>query len=363
MDFIFSEDQYLFRDSIEKLLKTEVTTASIRARWESSTGFDESLWDKLREMGLPGMLCSPAIGGLGMVPADFILIAEECGRVALPEPLIECSFVAVPLLMDLYDLTASPTCLSVLERVQRESTVVLIADEQNPYLNFASRADAVILESGGDIYLVDGERIVDKSFHSLDPSRRLSSLARDVAEQDKVLLASDAGALWASAVNRGVVGTAAELLGLAQGLLKAAVLYSCERHQFQRPVGSNQALKHMLADCLVKIEFARPVVYSAAAMLGSMGPKTSAVASHAKVAAGEAALDVARAAIQVHGAMGYTWECDAQIWFKRIWALDKAWGDERLHKKRLSGLLKNGSVAAGAGATFEALPAETGRAA
>jgi alkylation response protein AidB-like acyl-CoA dehydrogenase len=111
--------------------------------------------------------------------------------------------------------------------------------------------------------------------------------------------------------------------------------YARERHQFGRPIGSFQAVKHLLADARVGLEFARPPTYRAADSVARRLPGRSAHAAMAKALASDAAERAARAALQVHGAIGYTWECDLHLWMKRAWVLSSAWGDARTQRARV----------------------------
>ena len=126
-----------------------------------------------------------------------------------------------------------------------------------------------------------------------------------------------------------------ELLGLADAMIARTADYARDRQQFGRPIGSFQAVKHLLAGAQVLLEFARPVVYGAAWALDTAAPDASRSASVAKAYASEAALEAARVALQVHGAIGYTWECDVHLFLKRTWALAEAWGSAGDHRSRL----------------------------
>ena len=134
-------------------------------------------------------------------------------------------------------------------------------------------------------------------------------------------------------LDRAALAAGAQLCGIAQQLLDMAVGYARQRHQFGQPIGAFQAVKHQLADVALKLEFARPVVYRAAY---SMDPTH---VSMAKACASEAALLAARVALQVHGAIGYTWEHDLHLWLKRVWALGPAWGDAAWHRARVAASL------------------------
>ena len=127
--------------------------------------------------------------------------------------------------------------------------------------------------------------------------------------------------------DRAAAGTAALLIGLADRMLAMTAVYAKERHQFGKPIGSFQAVKHLLADARVRLEFARPATYRAAWSLATAQPTLSHDASMAKAMASDAAEFAARVALQVHGAIGYTWECDLHFFLKMTWALARAWGD------------------------------------
>jgi alkylation response protein AidB-like acyl-CoA dehydrogenase len=129
---------------------------------------------------------------------------------------------------------------------------------------------------------------------------------------------------------------AAQQLGICQQMTDMAIRYAAQREQFGKPIGSFQAIKHMLANVVVRLEFARPVVYRAAYSVAHDTATRSVDVSHAKLAASQAAVFGAKVAMQVHGAIGYTWEQDLQIWMKRAWALDIAWGTGAWHRKRVA---------------------------
>jgi len=140
--------------------------------------------------------------------------------------------------------------------------------------------------------------------------------------------------------------------GYGSRLIALAVDYTGQRVQFGVPIGSFQAVKHALADVKVKLEYARPLVYRAADSVARARPKRSVQVSMAKVAAAEAALRGARAALQAHGAIGYTWEQDVHIWMRRAWSLDYTWGSQRFHRARTAEFALAPGAPLGAGHTF-----------
>ena len=140
---------------------------------------------------------------------------------------------------------------------------------------------------------------------------------------------------------------------VAERLLALSVEYAKGRSQFGKPIGSYQAIKHHLANVAVKVEFARAVVYAAIAHLAALGPRSLAAVSHAKLAAADAAGLAARTAIQVHGAMGYSWEVDLHFYMKRAWALTGAWGDHSYHARCIQALVCEEAFPLGPDQTFE----------
>ena len=185
-------------------------------------------------------------------------------------------------------------------------------------------------------WVADGE---GPALESVDPPRQLVR-APDERTGDAHLL--DLGALMA----------AAQMIGAADAMLTQAVEYAKIRTQFGQPIGGFQAIKHQLANCSVAIEFAKPVVWRAAAALDKQEASASLHVSHAKVAATDAAMLTAETAIQVHGAMGYTYEVDLHFWMKRCWALAGAWGARAFHLKRVDDAVIGGGIAIGPEHTF-----------
>ncbi|MEE4661426.1 MAG: acyl-CoA dehydrogenase family protein [Halieaceae bacterium] len=338
MNFNFTEDQTLFRDSVREFLRNEVTPDYIRQRWE---GKAETLWPQLAEMGLTGVTVPEAHGGLGMGLADFVLLAEECGYVALPEPLTRTAMVAVPLLSQA--ASAREDAGEWLAAIASGELIAAVGLE-NALVEDADRAGLLLIQQGEQMAAVlSGEFSAEKN-ESVDPSRQLFSVA---ARGGESLAVSSEHAL-----DLGALACAAESLGLAQRMVDMTVAYTADRQQFGKPVGSFQAVKHHMADVAVKLEYARGPVYRAAWALDAGADNASVYVSHAKLAAAEAAALAAKNSIQCHGAMGYTWEVDLHIYMKRAWALAGAWGDTGHHKQRIGNALFEQDLPLGAGATF-----------
>lgn len=333
MDFTFSEEQLAFRDSVAAMLEKEVTPERIRARWETDSGLDAAFEAEARAMGVTAMLVPEEQGGLGLSAVDLVLIAEACGRVALPEPLVNDALVAAPLLAEL--ALDDPRCAELLPAFLAGELRVGVGCRINPYINFGADRDWFLLPQGDEVHLVPRAEVAVSPVSSIDPSRRLTRLDWKPAEKTRVASGKYGAKLWNATLNRGGLGSAAQLVGLADAMIARAVAYSSDREQFGKPIGSFQAVKHLLADAATRLEFARAPLYRSAYTVGIAANRADYAISHAKVVTGEAALLAARNAMQVHGAMGYTWECDLQLWMKHTWALEKTWGDAGFHKNRV----------------------------
>ena len=337
MNFTLNDDQLLFRDTVRDLLTHEVTAERIRQRWDSATGIDSAALKSMVDLGLTAALVPEAQGGLGLNAVDFILLAEECGRAALPEPIVDSCLVATPMLVDAdRALDGGNSCLlELLEGITAGEQTVLCGPSINPYINYAHCADYLLLPHGNEVHLVAVKDVELERQTSVDLSRRLSKV-NWIPRSETCIASGEMGAdLWRSSLNRGALGNAAQLLGLTEAMVARSVQFATDREQFGRPIGVNQAVKHLLADCAVKAEFAKPAIYRAAYTVAVAPTRADWSVSHAKASAGDAANTASRNCTQVHGAMGYTWECDLHIWMKRAWTLDREWGDAGFHKNRI----------------------------
>jgi len=349
MDFTFSEDQLLFQDEVRKFLVNEVTPETIRARWETDNCRSEEIWSQLVELGLTGITVPEEFGGLGMNEVDFVLLAQECGYVALPEPLVETVLVAVPLIRDLPD---DATKFAWLPRMASGEAKVVVGLSQNLLVADAHIADLLLIQNADEIHALTKSQVQLTLNASVDPSRKLYSVQWTPSPATCVARGEAAKKLIAEAFNRGALGAAAQALGLARRMIDISVKYTSDRQQFGKPIGSFQAVKHRLANVAVPLEYSKAVVHRAAYSIASKHPDAAAHVSHAKLVACEAAAAAAKNSIQVHGAMGYTWEVDLHIFMKKAWALNNTWGDAALHKSRVAQFALSDDNKIGAGRTF-----------
>ncbi len=336
MDFTFTTEQRLMASSFREL----------------AAAGSEAHWHQFMEIGIAAVLAPEDTGGLGLTDLDFVLIAEEAGYAALTEPLVEHAGVAVPALAEL----AGERATEVLARAATGQARVAVGHPVNPFVLDADASDYLLLAHGPDIHLLDRAHTRLVAQPSIDPLRRLFKVEPVLQEATRIATGPLAQQVTQRILARGSLYCAAQLVGLCARMIELAVAYARERKQFGRPIGACQAIKHALATAQVKLEFARPVLYAAAARAGSLDERSRAAISHAKIAATDAADLAARTALQVHGAMGYSWEVDLHFYMKRTWALAGAWGARGFHLRRLSEGLLEGSLPLGPGYTFEETP-------
>lgn len=324
MEFAFTEDQIAITEAARDMLVDTCTPAALRKLLEAETGTgrDEDRWSTIRDMGLLGILAPESAGGLGMGLPDFIGVAEAAGYVALPEPLVEQAGIVVPLLAEIGQDIA-------LAKVLTGRTIAVGAPGRR-FVTDADQAEKLLLAHGDAVHLLDAKDVVLTRQEGFDPFRRLFRV--DWTPSDATRVASS----WGQALDRGAVLAAAQLIGLAQRSIDMAVAYAKDRTQFGKPIGSYQAVKHLIATAQVKVEFARPVLLAAAASLADDGALASPRISHAKLAATAAAEAATHSALQVHGAMGYSWEVDVHFALKRALALGQAWGTPAFHRARVA---------------------------
>ena len=349
MDFRHAEDPLLFQETLRDFLAKECTPETVRAIWESKTGRSPALWKKLGEMGVTGLLVPEARGGAGFDETTGVLLLEEAGRVALPEPVIGTAAVAAPLLRELGGALAAEW----LPRIAAGEAVVAVGHPVSPFVEDAHVADLLLLANGeGELHALrpaDG-RITEQPAN--DPARRIANIAFTPSAATRVADGTRAKTLLAAALDRGALACAAEALGVCDRLIMLAVAYTSQRKQFGKPVGSFQAVKHMLANVKVKLEYARPVVWRAAWSVAQGSPHRSVHVSMAKLAACEAAALGAKNALQAHGAIGYTWEQDLHLWMRRAWSLEAAWGRSSFHLGRVRRAVLEDGLPIGPGTTF-----------
>ncbi|MFI5495218.1 acyl-CoA dehydrogenase family protein [Actinoplanes sp. NPDC051859] len=270
-------------------------------------------WARLRDAGVTGLAVPERWGGSGADSTDLVVAFEELGHHAVPGPLAETLAVVPTLLADI----GGEKWLPELAAGQLRATLAA-----PPWLPYAAGPADLLLWAGTDTVRLC--RAGDEHV-SIDPTRQLFEvIAGDVLDSGP-----ETAVAIARAMDLGVLVVAAQLLGAGRALLEEAVSYARTRTQFGRPIGRFQAVQHRLADVAVGLEFARPLLHAAA--VTSLPRDVSA----AKVACGDAAHRAARAALQVHGAIGYTREHGLHRWLTKVQVLTQAWGTPAQHRARV----------------------------
>jgi len=339
VDLEFSDDQRLLQSAVRSFLEGECPVESVRARWETGTGRSPELWRKLAAIAVPGLLVPEEHGGLGLDEVDLVLVLEECGRAALAEPVVATAAVGAPLLAELGGELAA----AWLPRVAAGEAILAVGSAVTPFVADAHVADLLLLPREDALHALPRARVELTGQPSNDPSQRLFSVQWTAAPESEVARGERARALAAAALDRGAFACAAEQLGVAERLVELAAAYAGQRVQFGVPIGSFQAVKHQLADCQVALEYARSLVHRAAWSVARGARCRAADVSMAKLLASDAALRCARTALQVHGAIGYTWEQDLHVWMRRAWSLDLAWGENAWHRARVADAVIDGA--------------------
>ncbi|WP_067461440.1 acyl-CoA dehydrogenase family protein [Actinomadura macra] len=299
MKFVLSAEQRMFAETLRERLREAGTATTARSWAGGEAGPGRILWSSVAAAGVFALAVPEMDGGAGVLPVELAIAVEELGRAAAPGPYVETLAAA--------ELVAPPW----LPRIAEGEAIVSVAV---PYALDADVADLVVTASGTECTVTGGP------VASLDPARRLFR-----AEGASGF--TDLGALLC----------AAQQIGVGQALLDVSVEYANTRQQFGRPIGEYQAIKHHLAGTMVELEFARPLVRGAALAYGT--PDFARDVSAAKVAASEASYALAKTALQVHGAIGYTDEYDPSLWIRKARALYSAWGSPAEHRARVMAAL------------------------
>jgi alkylation response protein AidB-like acyl-CoA dehydrogenase len=373
MEFGFSEEQEALRKSAREFLTDQSTTALVRRIMEDKTGFDEGLWKQMSSLGWMGTAIPESDGGLGLGLIELAILFEEMGRAILPAPFLSSVGLAAPVLAaagakDLLGAVASGSKRATLALAEPEGgwgaagvkAKAVKADGSwklsgtKSFVPDAHLADEIIVvarterakdpREGLSLFLVPtaDKKMKVKQLDTVDRTRRLASVKVGGVTVGSDRLIGPEGGAWPileRSLDRAAVALAAEGTGLAQQVLEITRDYAKERTQFDKPIGSFQAISHRLADMLLAVENARSTTYYAAWALEESTPDASLAAATAKVAASEAAAKVAAGGIQVHGGIGFTWEHDMHLYYRRAKWIELFGGDTTVWRERIASLL------------------------
>jgi len=320
MDFRLTDDQIALRDGIRAFCDGQMPSEKLGAL-AAAGGFDRALWNQLAEMGVFGLRAAESDGGIGLGMADAVLVFSELARRLVPGPIVWTHLAAglVP------GAASGDAIVGGLD---------LTGALGEPYLiEHFTELDALLVLHADRVERLDPRTLKSIAVATpLDPLTPLHHVL-DLPTGERI-----GGADLAARLRlEGTALSAALALGVAEMSQELATAYAKQREQFGRAIAGFQSIKHMLADMFVRQEMARAAVWSAGATIdqAGVGDPARAVAS-AKVMAGDAAMKNARACIQIHGGMGYTWEMAPHYYLKRAWVLSTCFGTSEEHEEALA---------------------------
>jgi alkylation response protein AidB-like acyl-CoA dehydrogenase len=371
MNFDFSDDQKFLKDEARKFLEAECGVAKVRAVLDDpAKSYDRDLWVKIAGQGWLGAAIPEAHGGLGLGHIELCAIAEEIGRVCAPVPFgSTVYFLAEALMLAGSDAQKA----SLLPKIAAGELIGAFATSEGPGAVTPASVNArveggkltgtkipvtdgdvagccvVLAKEGGQagLYLVDlnGPGVTRETLKTLDPTRGVAKLTFAGAPAERLGAAGEGFALAEQVLDRAAVLLAFEQLGGADRCLDMAKAYALERYAFGRLIGSYQAIKHKLADVYVKNEVARSNAYYGAWALNTGAAELPVAASAARVAASEAMWFAAKENVQTHGGMGFTWEVDCHLYYRRSRQLALVAGAPKVWKERLISHLERRNAA------------------
>jgi alkylation response protein AidB-like acyl-CoA dehydrogenase len=376
MNFGFNEEQELLRNTARKFFENECGSDTVRRLMETPEGISAELWKKLAEQGWLGLIYPEQYDGMGLGLVDLVVLMEEMGRAVAPGP-----YFSTVLLGGLAILEAGgegqkkewlPRIAAGDKRVALAwmepsaqlgpAGVTLAAVEKGGkytlsgtklFVHDAHTADALVVAArtrpgagadGVSLFLLpNGTKGLEVTLlPTMDQTRKLCEVACSDVTVGADALLGEAGAGWAPlarVLDRATVALCAEMCGGAQKVLDMTVEYAKIRQAFGRPIGSYQGVKHRAADMLVDVENSKSITYYAAWALDENSPEAPLAVSMAKAYVSDAYRRVAAAGIQLHGGIGFTWEHDLHLYFKRAKGSEFTFGDATHHRERVAQLV------------------------
>jgi len=376
MDFGFNQEQELLRNTARKFLENECTSEFVRARMAEPAGVTDAFWTKLAEQGWTGLVYPEEYGGTGLGFVDLTVLMEEMGRAVMPGPFFST-------------LLGGLTILEAGSAAQKKEWLTKIAAGEakaalaftEPNARWDAAAVAVTAREAGGKYTLSGTKLFVLDAHvadvivvvartreskrseeglslflvpkgtrglsvkllpTMDQTRKLCEVKLEdvVVGADALMGPRDGG--WtplARVLDRATVALCAEMCGGAQRVLDMTTEYAKIRIAFGKPIGSYQGVKHKAADMLVDVENAKSLTYYAAWAVDENVPEAALAASMAKAYTSDAFRKVAGAGIQLHGGIGFTWEHDLHLYFKRAKSSEFTFGDATYHRERVAQLI------------------------
>ncbi|HEY1292434.1 MAG TPA: acyl-CoA dehydrogenase family protein [Chloroflexota bacterium] len=369
MDFDFTQEQVMLRDLTREFLSRESTPRAVRALMDDARGFSDTTWQQMAEMGLQGINIDAGYGGQGLGMVELALVLDEMGRAAYPGPYFATVVLAAGAIaassqdnqmarylpdiaagrtkatLALVDEALSWTPAMVTTRAERRGSDFVLSGTKR-FVPFAHVADLVLVvartssgEDGTTVFAVPGDAagLSQTPNVEMDRTNPTSTVTlQDVAvPSDAVIGEVDHG--WrviGPVLERAALAAAAEMLGASRRCMDMSVEYAKVRQQFGQPIGTFQAIKHACSEMLLEVENSHGATYYAAWAMDAGSSDASLAASSAKAYVGDASRKVCGSSIQVHGGIGFTWEYDLHLYFKRAKHFEPLYGDADFHRER-----------------------------
>lgn len=366
MQFSFSEEQEEFRSMLRRFLEAKSPPSAVRTQMETDQGYDTDVWASLAgELGVTALHIPEEYGGAGFGVSELAIAAQEMGRALLCAPFFASTVMAATAIINagsddqkralLPDL-ASGEVIATLAAAepgggwapdQIRMTATKAGDDYTltgakSYVLDGMNVGRIVIAAnapGGGIAFfttsADGKGVSRSALKSMDPTRKLARIDFDAAPVELLGAAAAGGEAYAKTMDVMLTCLANEMNGGAERLREDALEYVSMRMQFGRSIASFQTTKHKAADMLLDVELSKAAGYSAASALDDDDPDARAVASMAKAAASEAYFQTAVHAVQMHGGIGFTFDNDTHLWFKRAKQSEAFLGDANQHRERM----------------------------
>jgi len=367
LNFTFSEEQEELRRTIRRFLDDKSPSTEVRRLMETPDGYDEAVWKQMaQELGLQGLHIPEAYGGQGFSFVELGIVLEEMGRVLLCAPFFSTVALAANAIMNAGTDEQKAALLPGIANGETIATLALgepdkgwsadditleakdgVLNGSKTYVIDGARADLIVVAaraagtSGTDgisLYTVSGDAdgLTRTPLDALDLTRKLARLDFSGVRATPLGEPGTAWPVLERTLNHAAVALSAEMVGGAQRCLDMAVQYAKDRVQFGRPIGSFQAIKHKCADMLLQIESAKTAVYYALWVVAADDPELPTAAPMAKAFTADAFFKAANDNIQVHGGIGFTWEHDAHLYYRRAKSSELMFGDSPYHRELLA---------------------------
>lgn len=364
MQFGLSESQEILRDSARGFFSGECPMSEVRRVMETDTAYDAALWRKLADQGYTGIIYPEEYGGVGLGKVELILLMEEAGRALLPGPFFSTVVWSGSVINAVSTAGQKARYLGPICRGEARATVAVLeataswdlGNIQMAVVNGklsggklfvpdAAVADWILVVASNGVFLAEAQAdgVSISPMPSMDLTRKLYAVRFNGTPVEKL------GELpgLTTAMDVATTAVVAEMVGGMQRTLDLSVEYAKTRKQFGKTIGSFQAVQHQCADMYLETESSRSAAYYAAWALEENVPDAAAAVSIAKIYASDASRTVGNRGIQIHGGMGFTWESDLHLYYRRAKASETAFGDATFHRERLARLTIDTASVAG----------------